>query len=646
MKFTDKFTFITTTIVLSCIALILAGGFFSLRSLTMQYHQNKIDGVVQVIESQLDKHVDKEAFDVWLPDLLDASGIVRLQVKRKDRVLFRNYYESRDFFPKHLLIEYQYKLERYPNVSLVLQTRRPFESLKFTGMPLLGVSSAILISLLLLAFSLRWIKKQFRGAELLEKRCGYILKNNSTALVAFEGEWPKSASKALDMLNKKLHESKKERSYFDAHIRGKAFLDETTGLGNCLAFENRLDATSVDAVIFSSALLQITIPELEEIEDSYGKEFHDTFLLQITELLKDFSSRYVDPFCGRTDKTEFSLILPQMSYEETEVAAKQLTKLLLQFQVPEEFSIDDFFYVGVVNFYYGEKKQTIMEDLSRASLIALHQKHSGWFLDEQEVKQTSLLKGTVRWRTLLEGILDKKDLLIYRQRVMLSDGCTELYSELWPRIIGYDNEVIAAGVFLPMAEKCGLEKRFDRLMLKKVLLLLLKRGANSTPIAVNLSTGVLLDKRRMKFFVFELLQLPKTIRRNIVIEVSEQLVVDNYQPLRSVLFGLQKVGCKIAIDNVGKSIVNTAYIIDFAIDYLKIHPGLVRDINLRGTNQTALQSLMASCINSPTKVIAVGVENHDEWNTLLKLGIFAGQGPFFSPPELIKHKKIKAIKSV
>ena len=633
MKFTDKFTFITTAVVLSCIALILVGGLFSLRSLTMQYHQNKIDGVIQVIESQLDKDTQRESFDVWLPDLLDASGVVRLQIKRKDKVLFQNYYESRNFFPNKLLLRFQYDLKRYPDVSLIIHTRQPFESIKFSVVPLLGVSFAILISLLLLTFSMRWVKKQFRGAELLEKRAKYILQNNSTARIAYEGEWPQSASQALDMLNQKLDESKKERSYFDAHIRGKAFLDATTGIGNRLAFENQLDATAVDAVIFSSALLQIKFPELDLIQEQYGKRKRNQFLLQVTELLNEFTVRYVDPFYARTEKSEFSLILPQMSYEEAEVAAKQLTKLLFQLQLPEQFSIDDFFYIGVVNFYYGEKPQTIMEDLNRASLVAKHQKSSGWFLDEQEVKQASLLKGTVRWRSLLEGVLERNELLLYRQKLVLDDGQTELYSELWPRIIGFDDEVIAAGVFLPMAEKCGLQQKFELLTLKKVLALLIERGEACTPIAINLSASILLDKGRMKWLSFELLQLPRSIRANLVVEVSEQLVVENYRPLRQALIAVQKVGCKIAIDNVGKSIVNTAYIIELSIDYLKIHPGLVRDINLRKTNQTALQSLMASCINSPTKVIAVGIENRDEWKCLLKLGVYSGQGEFFSTPQ-------------
>ena len=565
-----------------------------------------------------------------LPDLLDASGIVRLQVKRKDKVLFQNYYESREFFPSKLLLRYQYKLEKYPNVSLIIHTRQPYQALTFSFGPLLGVGSAILFSLLVLAFSIRWIKKQFRGAELLEKRAKYILQNNPTARFADDGEWPKSASKALDMLNEKLDESKKERSYFDAHIRGQAFLDETTGIGNRLAFENQLDAIASDAVVLSSALLQIKFPELDAIQESHGKAKRHALLLQVSDLITEFSHRYEDPFYGRVAKSEFVLILPQMSYEETEVAAKQITKLLFQLQLPDDFSIDEFFHIGAVNFYCGEKPLIIMDDLNRALLIAKHQKVSGWFLADQEVKQSSLLKGTVRWRSLLEGILEQDNLLLYRQRLMLRDGMTELYSELWPRIIGYDGEVIAAGVFLPMADKCGLQNRFDLLMLEKILALLVVRGETSQPIAINLSSGILMDKMRMQWFIYELMQLSRLLRQNLVVEVSEHLLVDNYFPLRSALIALQKLGCKIAIDNVGKSIVNTGYILDFSIDYLKIHPGLVRDINLRRTNQTALQSLMASCLNSSAKVIAVGIENNEEWKCLLKLGIFAGQGSLFS----------------
>tara|TARA_R110001583_G_scaffold26571_1_gene95692 strand:+ start:6032 stop:7960 length:1929 start_codon:yes stop_codon:yes gene_type:complete len=630
MKFTDKFTFITVTVTLSCIGLILVGVFFSLRSLSFQLHQNRVDRIAQVIEAQLDKHSEQEAFDIWLPDLLDAAGIVRLQVTKNGKTLFKNFDNSRNFFPENLLLRHQYKLPRYPDTALIVFTKKHFQQLTFSASSLIGVGAAIFFSLLLLISSLHWIKKQFKGAELLEKRAQYILQNNPTARFASAEEWPKQASKALDMLNKKLEESRKERSYFDAHIRGQAFLDETTGIGNRLAFENQLNATAVDASILSSSLMLITFSDLESIQEKYGETKRHALLLQIAELLTKFISRFDDPFHGRIAKSEFVLILPQLSYEETKVASKLLTKLLLKLPLPEDFSIEEFFYIGVVNFYCGEKPLIIMDDLNRASTVAKHQKTSSWFLAEQDVKHASLLKGTVRWRSLLEGVLEQNSLLLYQQSLMQRDGYTELYSELWPRIIGYDGEVITAGIFLPMAEKCGLQKRFDLLMLEKTLALLILREESSLPIAINLGSAILMDKPRMQWFIYELMQLSRTLRQNLVIEVSEHLLIDNYSPLRSALVAFQKLGCKIAIDNVGRSIVNTAYIVDFSIDYLKLHPGLVRDIHIRNTNQIALQSLIASCLNSSAKVIAVSVEQEEEWKCLLKLGIFAGQGAFFS----------------
>lgn len=632
MKFTDKFTFITISVVLACIALLLVGGLFSLRAMTLKHHQQRMDSIINVIERQLDKHMEKNQFDLWLPDLLDASGIVSLQIKRQDRVLYQTYYENRHFYPSNLLLRYQYPLEKHPNISLILHTRQPFDDIQFSLLPLLGISSAVLFSLLLLSFAIYWIKKQFKGAELLERRAKYLLQNNPTARIAQPGEWPKLASQALDLLSKELQQSKKERSYFDAYIRGQAFLDEATGLGNSLAFANRLDAIATNQNILSSALLLADFSELDFIHSQFGEDMRGQILLQISDILALFSTRYDDQFHGRIAKSEFVLIIPQMSYQETEVAAKQLTKLLFQLQLPESVAIDEFFHIGVVNFHYGDKPQRIMDDANRALLVAAHQNVSGWFLADQDDHYVSLSKGTVRWRTLLENVLENGELLVYQQQIICCDG-TELYTELWPRIKDHQQKIIAADTFLPMVEKCGLQEKFDRKMLEKMLALLVLRGESSKPIAINLSAHILMDKKNQQWFIYELMQLPRSLRHNLVVEVSEHLVEKNYFLLRSALNAIQKIGCKIAIDNVGKSVVNTEYIIDYNIDYLKLHASLVSDINHRKTNQIALQSLIASCLNSHSKIIAVGIENKEEWRCLLKLGVYAGQGSLFSDVE-------------
>jgi len=636
MKFTNKFTFITSVIVLTCISLVLVGGLVSLRSLSLKYHQQRIDSVIQVIEKQLEKHATETEFDHWLPDLLDASGIMRLQVKRDNVMLYQNYYQNNEYYPTKLLLSFSYELDQYPGTRLILHTRQPFSELKFTFWPLVGIGTAIILCLSLLYFALRWIKRSFHGAELLERRAYYLLQNNPTARIAKKGEWPKTASKALDILSERLENSRKERSVFDVHIRSKAFLDEDTGLGNRLAFENRLDALAIDENFVSNTLLLISLTELDTVKYQYGEQEAEKIIHQVVDLINNFCRRYDDSFNGRMKKSAFVILFPQMSYEETKVIAKQLTKLLMQLQLPATSLDEGFFHIGVVNFPYGAKATHIIDDVNRALLVAEHQKYSGWHLSEENLKHNSITKGTVRWRALLNDVLENKTILLYQQSVIKRNAIDTLYLELWPRILGYEQEVIAAGTFMPMAEKCGLNEKFDQQMLEKVLSILVSRCETLKPIALNLGAHFLMNKENHKWLIFELMQQKKTIRENLVIEISEHLIGKNYDSLRSVLIALQKIGCKIAVDNVGKTVVSTQYILDFNIDYLKLHASLVRDIHSRNINQIAVQSLMASCLNSEVKVIAVGVENQHEWKSLLQLGIYAGQGTYFSEPEPMK----------
>ena len=93
------------------------------------------------------------------------------------------------------------------------------------------------------------------------------------------------------------------------------------------------------------------------------------------------------------------------------------------------------------------------------------------------------------------------------------------------------------------------------------------------------------------------------------------------------------LGCRLAIDHAGQDVVSTQYIKEFEINFLKLHPSLVREIHLRQVNQMAVRSLVGGCANTQTRVIAVGVESGDEWKMLRHLGVHAGQGPWFAEPQ-------------
>ncbi|WP_372881314.1 EAL domain-containing protein [Psychromonas sp.] len=627
MKFTDKFTFITMVFFLASTMFILMGSLLSIQLHSNTYHRQRIESIVKVIESQIEKGATEKQFVLWLPDLLDENGVVSLQIKDGEHTLFSKKTVNETASLANSLLTYEYQLNKSPDTRVFVQTGPPYSALPLSILLLIVISAVIVLCILLL---LKRAKKQFFGAELLEKRAKYLLQNDLSACFAHPGEWPLSASKALDLLSEKLQQSKHFSSPFAQYIRGRAFLDKSTGLGNSLAFDNYLEGLIWNRNVLSSALFIIKFHELEIIEHQLGTQAYHQFLLQLSELLSKFSIRHHEHFIARITATEFVLIIPQMTYGETEVIAKQLTKYLFHLHLPELFYIDDFFHIGAVNFAYGMHKSTILDDVNHALLVATHQKVSGWFMSDDPDEQIPVYKGTVRWRSLLENILDTDRLLLYQQGIKLSDGLTELYSELWPRIKDEQQKVISAGVFLPMADKCGVYEKFDQKTLEKSLALLVARGDAEKPIAVNMSAQILTDKDTHKWLVQQLLFLPRRLRNNLVVEVSEEMLKGNYMALRSALTAIQKMGCKIAVDNVGKSFTDLNYLLDFNIDYLKVYSGLIRNIHLNRANQVILQGVLASCLYSRAKIIAVGVESEEEWLYLLKLGIYAGQGDFFA----------------
>lgn len=63
---------------------------------------------------------------------------------------------------------------------------------------------------------------------------------------------------------------------------------------------------------------------------------------------------------------------------------------------------------------------------------------------------------------------------------------------------------------------------------------------------------------------------------------------------------------------------------------MKLHPGLVRNIEKRTENQLLVQSLVEACKGTQTQVFAAGVRSRSEWQMLTERGVTGGQGDFFA----------------
>ena len=633
MKLTTQLVSFITLCVIAAMAIVLVGGVFSFRELGMELQQKKVDALAEVIDKQLDGTQDVAQMSRWLPTLLRASHVVELEVRKNEQRV----YWFRDVRPpadERQLLRYSHPLPHQAGMQADFKLERPFKEVEYSIRAMSGISFGIFIVVFGLWYSIRWLRQQLRGAELLDIRARLILDNKLSKLSHDTAqEWPGSASQAIDHLLAELADARKERSRFDNFIRSNAFVDKITGIGNRLFFDNRLESAIMEASVMSGGVLLIDLACLEELEaESFERQRHD-LLQEASATIGAFVRKHNGALQARYAGQVFAVLLPNMSESEMVEGANQLLKSLQRLHWPQAADPDAAVYLGAVCYQAQDSLLKVQEEAELALKSARLQGHNGWFLYEKQLDEDQSSKGSVRWRTLISRRLDEQAIEFYSQPIQQDRGQVVLQQELLTYIHDEQGRPLQAGIFMPMAEKVGLLLQLDRWVAQQTLSLLGQRDEQSCPISLALSAQSLLNRDFQRWLFFTLFQQARSTNERLILQLSEAQVTRHFEALKQPLRSLRMLGCRLAIDHAGQDVVSTQYIKEFEINFLKLHPSLVREIHLRQVNQMAVRSLVGGCANTSTRVLAVGVESSDEWKMLRHLGVHAGQGPWFAPPQ-------------
>ncbi|GGA96070.1 EAL domain-containing protein [Agarivorans gilvus] len=628
MKFSSRIIIFTISCVVIAVLLVLLGGAFTFRQLAFNQQQHQLRSVVEVLDNQLSVQPDTPEFAQWLPNWLRAHNIQVLEVANRGGVIY-TFRELNYTGSSKNLIAYRYPLLAHPEFYVQIWVERPFKRLTYEPEAMLGIGGGLLIVALGLIVVFRWLKQIMYGAELLQTRGNQIIAGRLRDMR--EGspkEWPNAASKALELLIDELIEARQERSRFDCIIRNNAFVDELTQLSNRTHFLNQLEAEISDADAHIGAVLLIYLRGMDDVNYQYARSEGDAILQQSADVLKQYTRRNIDVNLARYSGDSFALLMPLSTLDEAEDTAAGVLKLLERISLPEVADADDFFYIGIAGYQYGDDAQLVLEQAEDALRIAQIQRHNGWYVIPRELNSSQTGKGSVRWRTLLQHVLVNDSLHYYQQDVFDEDGRV-CYKEMLARITDYQGEVINAGVFLPWAEKSGLLMDFDR----HALAFAMKQVKYSRQsISVNLNISTVLKQSVMRELLQWVFSVPYKECQKLVLEFHETQLSQLNDTEMMRLKALNKKGIKLAVERAGQRVVSTQYISELKLEYLKLHPSLVRDIQLRQVNQLAVSSMLASCAGR-VKVVALGVERNEEWRVLQRLGVHYAQGFLFSKPE-------------
>lgn len=123
---------------------------------------------------------------------------------------------------------------------------------------------------------------------------------------------------------------------------------------------------------------------------------------------------------------------------------------------------------------------------------------------------------------------------------------------------------------------------------------------------------------------------------NVVLEINEKTVIENYTEFQKNIAFYKRRGYKISMDNVGTDWSNLMQFIYINPEYLKMGIQLVKDIDKNEINQKKVHELMNLAGINGIKIIAEGIESKAELEYLKSIGIKYGQGFYIQRPEKLK----------
>jgi RNase E specificity factor CsrD len=627
MRFTTKLSAFMTLLVVLAMCLVLLGSTVSFFYLCQKKMEHRLQSIVTAYDqSLLQQPADKQR--EWLPLMMQAIGVVELSVKNQTSSLY------------HLKLPAIYapwnQESRYRTLALPM-LHQPGAIMHFTYIdPLKSytrsayaaamLSLIVVLVVLTLLLSFRWLRAQTAGQEKLERRAKRILNGEREYAIRGDNyEWPSCASRAIDHLLAELVDAREECNRVDTLIRTFAAQDARTGLNNRHFFDNQL-TTQLEEPGAHGVVVMVQLPDFDSLNDTNDHQQVQELMSSLINLLSIFVARYPSALLARYLNSDMVILLPHKTLKDAEVMAAQLVNAVGTLPEPHIIDRESLLHIGIVAYRRGEPAEQIMDHAEQATKNAGLYGGNGWYVYDTQVPESG--RGNVKWRTLLEQTLVGGGPRLYQKPVITVDGKIH-HREVISRIYDGEKELLAAE-FMPLVQLLGLAERYDRQKIDRIIPLLALWPGET--LAFSLCVDSLLHRPFQRWLRDTLLQCRKSDRKRIIFELAEADVCQHIDQIRPMIRLLLGVGCKVMVSQAGLTVVSTSYIKSLRIEMIKLHPGLVRNINSRYENQLFVESLAGACAGIHAKVFAAEVLTREEWQTLQEKGVYGGQGHFFVPP--------------
>ena len=406
------------------------------------------------------------------------------------------------------------------------------------------------------------------------------------------------------------------------HFKEQVYTDNLTSLENRQALDSALSSKKSNVLILSN------IKDFSLLNELYGIGIGNIVLKRIAKEFKYFAKEH-DMSLYRISSDEYVFLKFEDTFED-EKYLNILDKLYNHVnslsiyidEIDETLNVEIYSGIAFGDTHSLENAQMALKEARSKSLP-----HIAYTSNIDTKKDTSK---TIKTKKAIKYALDNKNVIPFFQPITNRDGKIVKYEAL-ARIIKFEDgkeTIIFPDDFLPVAMKSGLYIYLAKEMLSQSLSFFSNRDEQ---VSVNFLPNdffqpIIMDKL---LEIIENFENPK----RIVVEITEQEGIEDFDRLEKAVKRLKKLGVSIAIDDFGSGYANYTHILKLKPNYLKIDGSLVKNILEDDDSKILVKSIIHFAQDLNIKIIAEYVENEEIFRLLKDYGVDEFQGYYFGKPE-------------
>ncbi|MHB0767331.1 putative bifunctional diguanylate cyclase/phosphodiesterase [Bradyrhizobium sp. 5.13L] len=413
--------------------------------------------------------------------------------------------------------------------------------------------------------------------------------------------------------------------------------DPLTGLPNRRSLTERLavasrDGGSPDTLV---AFCFIDLDDFKGVNDTFGHEAGDKFLIQISERLR--SAVEAEDWVARLGGDEFVVIRPEVSHEQAAYAfAQQVLEAISEPIRLHDKQVVPRASIGLAVRRADDPELSHLPTLADIALYHAKSKAPGTVAVLDEALQRDYRRRRDLELAIPTGFAEGQFEVWYQSQVDLEShevvGLEALIRWRHP-----EHGVIGPGEFLPLIERSGNNARLTRYVLTDACWALQRLAAAGKPqirIAINLPPSELADHSLAA-------ELRATCARfgvaasMLELEITEGSLINNIASASETLHRLRRLGATIALDDFGTGYSSLAHLRRFPLDKVKIDKAFIREIP-DSAEDKAIVGVIASLAGTlGLTLVAEGIERAEQALAMREMGVRFGQGFLYHRPQSI-----------